>query len=174
MTWHWIHRALPHHQETNVVFFRGTTLDALTRELLGQQRVPLAYGKETGGWGLMMHDMSGWDSGDHYSLTDYGRLCPEGAELVVFVTEPCLGKAHGPGFEYHRDGKLITGFSFEGPDDGVGAEPDLLLPALTAARLTGPQENLDGDDTEERIVAAVAGFFSLPELDFSLPELGLS
>ncbi|MCX4777977.1 hypothetical protein [Streptomyces sp. NBC_01264] len=166
MTRHWIDRALPHHQETNVVFFRGQSLDALTRGLLGQKRLPLAYGKETGGWGLMMHDMFSWDGGD-YHLTHYELLCPQGGELVVFVTEPCLGKAHGPWFEYYRDGKLTTAFSFEGPDDPVGAEPELLLPALTAARLAGPEEDFDGDDTEERIVAAVAGFFSLPELDLS-------
>lgn len=35
----------------------------------------------------------------------------------------------------------------------------LLAPALTAARL------LDGDDVEERIMAVVAGFFPLPDLD---------
>ncbi|MGW2477467.1 hypothetical protein [Streptomyces sp. NPDC001665] len=159
---HWIHGALPHHQETNVVFFRGMSLDTLVRGLLDQQRMPLAYG---GGadWGLVMHDMFSWESGDH-DLADYGRLCPDGRELGVFVTEPCWAKAHGPSFAYHRDGRLITGFSFESLRHRVGEEPDLLLPTLTAARLTGPVADLDRDDDEERTVRAITGFFSLPEL----------
>lgn len=159
----WIRRPLPHHEETNVVFFRGMSLDALVQGLLGMERMPLAY--STGGdWGLVMHDMLSWESGD-YDLVRYGPLCPPGAELVVLVTEPCIAKAHGPAFAYYRDGRLITTFSFETPSYPGGEEPDLLTPALTAARLTGPHAELDGDDDEERIMAAVAGFFSLPDLD---------
>jgi hypothetical protein len=159
---HWIRGPLPHH-ETNVVFFRGMSLDALTRGLLAQQRIPLAYGKGTD-WGLIMHDMLGWNS-DDYELVHYGPLCRDGGELVVFVTEPCSAKAHGPSFEYHRDGRLITTFSFEGPSYRAGEEPDLLLPALTAANLVGPHAELDTDDDEERIARAIAGFFSLPDLE---------
>lgn len=160
---HWIHRALPHHEETNVVFFRGLSLDTLVRGLLDQQRMPLAYG---GGadWGLVMHDMSSWECGE-YDLADYGRLCPDGGELGVFVTEPCWAKAHGPSFQYYRDGRLITGFSFETPYFRAGEEPDLLLPALTAARPTGPAADHDREDDEERTVRAVSGFFSFPELE---------
>ncbi|MFF4393364.1 hypothetical protein ACFY0G_42625 [Streptomyces sp. NPDC001552] len=36
--------------------------------------------------------MLSWDSGD-YDVADYRRLCPDGGELVVFVTEPCWAKA---------------------------------------------------------------------------------
>ncbi|MFD7912217.1 hypothetical protein ACFV30_16055 [Streptomyces sp. NPDC059752] len=93
---------------------------ALVRGLLGQRRIPLAYGKGTG-WGLMMHDMLSWDSGD-YGLAHYRRLCPDGGELVVFVTEPCWAKAHGPWSEYYLDGSLITGFSFENLYDRVGED----------------------------------------------------
>ncbi|MFD7033605.1 DUF6461 domain-containing protein [Streptomyces sp. NPDC059917] len=159
----WIHGALPHHEETNVVFFRGLSLDALTRGLLDQRRMPLAYGKGTD-WGLMMHDMLSWDSGD-YDLADYRQLCPDGGELVVFVTEPCLVKAHRPWFEYYRDGNLLTDFSFENLDSRGGEEPDLLLPVLMAANLIGPKADLYRDDNEERTVKAIAGFFSLPELE---------
>lgn len=160
---HWIHRALPHHEETNVVFFRGLSLDTLVRGLLDQQRMPLAYG--TGAdWGLVMHDMFSWEN-DDYALVDYGRLCRDGGELAVFVTEPCRPKAHGPSFQYCRDGILITGFSFETLYYRAGKEPDLLLPALTAARLTGPTAEVDREDDEERTVRAVSGFFSLPELE---------
>jgi hypothetical protein len=56
---HWVHGPLPHHEETNVVFFRGTSLDALTQGLLDQRRKPLAYGKGTD-WGVVMHDMLSW------------------------------------------------------------------------------------------------------------------
>ncbi|MGW1553332.1 DUF6461 domain-containing protein [Streptomyces sp. NPDC002346] len=159
----WIHGPLPHHEETSVVFFRGLSLDSLTRGLLGLRRTPLAYGKGTD-WGLMMHDMLSWDSGD-YDLADYRRLCPDGGELVVFVTEPCWAKAHRPWFEYYRDGSLVTGFSFENLHDRVGEDPDLLLPVLTAGNLIGPQADLDRDDNEERTVQAITGFFSLPELE---------
>lgn len=160
---HWIHRPLPHHEETNVVFFRGTSLDALVQGLIGAERLPLAY--STGpDWGTVMHDMLSWESGD-YDPVRYEQLCPPGAELVVLVTEPCIAKGHGPAFEYYRDGRLITHFSFETPSYPGGEEPDLLTPALTAARLTGPHARFDGDNFEERIVEAIAGFFSLPELE---------
>ncbi|MGN9756483.1 hypothetical protein [Streptomyces sp. SD31] len=160
---HWIRGPLPHHEETNVVFFRGMSLDALTRGLLAQRRMPLAYGKGTE-WGLVMHDMLSWDSGD-YDLAHYGQLCRAGGELVVFVTEPCIAKAHGPAFQYYREGRLITGFSFEDPSHRVGEEPDLPAPALTAAGLIGPYVELDRADREELIVRAIEAFFSLPELD---------
>ncbi|WP_327292986.1 hypothetical protein [Streptomyces sp. NBC_01198] len=88
-----------------------------------------------------------------------------GGELVVFVIEPCLAKAHGPSFQYCRDGRLIKAFSFETPYYRGGEEPDLLRPALTVANLIGPQADLDRDDNEGRIVEATTGFFSLPELE---------
>lgn len=160
---HWIHGPLPHEEETNVVFFRGMSLDTLTRGLLGLRRRPLAYGKGAD-WGLMMHDMLGWDHGDHDD-TDYGKVCPTGGELAVFVTEPCIAKAHRPWFAYYRDGRLHTGFSFETPFYGVGEEPDLLLPALTEANLVGPLAEHGREDFEERIVQAITGFLSLPELE---------
>lgn len=162
---HWTDRPLPHHEETNVVFFRGISLDSLTQRLLAARRVPLAYGKGEE-WGVIMHDMLGWDAGD-FEPTGYGPLCADGGELVVFVTEPCSAKAHGPWFEYYRDGRLIAFLSFESLDDGAGEEPDLLLPALTAARLAGPRADLEGEDVEERIARAVSGFFNLPELELA-------
>ncbi|MFJ2512942.1 DUF6461 domain-containing protein [Streptomyces griseoviridis] len=158
---HWIHRPLPHHDEVNVVFFRGISLDAAVKGLLGQRRMPLAYGKGAD-WGLVMHDMFRWE-GDDYSLVHYGQLCAAGGELVVLVIEPCIAKAHGPSFEYYRDGRLVSSFSFESPDYRGGEQPDLLLPALTAAGVIDPTD-LDRDDSEERIVDTISGFFSLPEL----------
>jgi len=170
---HWIHRALPHHEETNVVFFRGLSTDALTQGLLDQRRIPLAYGKGPG-WSVILHDLFGWNS-DDYSEADYGPLCAAGGELAVFVTEPCVAKAHGPWFSYYRDGRLITGFSFENLRDPWGEDPDLLRPSLTRARLIGPEaepDRDDWDDHEERTVEAIADFFRLPQLEMPQVEVG--
>ncbi|WP_427921421.1 hypothetical protein [Streptomyces sp. cg40] len=165
---HWIHGPLVSHQEVNVVFFRGMSLDALTRELLSMRRIPLAYAKGAEGeWGLVMHDMFGWDE-DDYDRPDYRPLCRDGGELAVFTTEPCVAKAHGPDFAYLRDGRFVCGFSFETLSYGVGDHPDLLSPALTAARLIGPRAEYDREDREERTVRAISSFFSLPDPDFSL------
>ncbi|MGQ4478554.1 hypothetical protein [Streptomyces sp. SAS_276] len=168
---HWIHRPLEGHEEINVVFFRGTSLDALTRALLAERLLPLAYAKGTP-WGLVMHDMFGWnDDDDYYDPDDYERVSrASGGELAVFVTEPCIAKVHGPEFAYYRDGRLVSGISFESPSYGFGAEPGLLAPALTAAGLIGPDAEIDLGDDEERQVRAISDFFGLPELDLSETE----
>ncbi|MFF6989565.1 hypothetical protein [Streptomyces sp. NPDC010273] len=169
-TRHWIHRPLPRREEINVVFFRGTPLDALTRALLAERRFPLAYAKGTA-WGVVMHDMFGWNDED-YDRPDYQRVSRAGGgELAVFVTEPCVAKGHGPEFEYYRDGRLVNGVDFETPGYGVGTEPELLAPALTAARLIGPEAEFGLDGREERLVRAISDFFDLPELDLSETEL---
>ncbi|MFF4348869.1 hypothetical protein [Streptomyces sp. NPDC001530] len=62
-------------------------------------------------------------------------------------------------------GGLHTGFSFENPDNPVGRDLDLLLPALTAANLAGPLAKPGREDREEQIVQAITGFLSLPELE---------
>ncbi|MFG3017241.1 hypothetical protein ACGFZQ_01590 [Streptomyces sp. NPDC048254] len=166
---HWIRRPLPPHEEINVVFFRGMSLDALTRRLLAARRIPLAYGKGTD-WSVVMHELLGWDS-DDYGLVDYGQVCRAGGELAVFVTEPCIAKAHGPEFDYYRDGRLITGIGFETPSYGVGERPDLLAPALTAAKLVGPHADDDGD-SDVRTARAIATHFALPDLDLpSVPDV---
>ncbi|MGX9888861.1 hypothetical protein [Streptomyces sp. NPDC002276] len=165
---HWIHGPLAGHQEVNVVFFRGMSLDALTRGLLAARRIPLAYAKGgEGEWGLVMHDMFGW-SHDDYDDADYRQLCRDGGELAVFTTEPCMAKAHGPRFDYFREGRVVCGMSFETLAYGVGDHPDLLSPALTAARLIGPHAEYDREDREERTVETISAFFSLPDPDFSL------
>ncbi|MFI0813758.1 hypothetical protein [Streptomyces echinatus] len=159
---HWVRRPLPQREEINVVFFRGVSTDALTRGLLAERRLPLAYGKSED-WSVIMHDTLSWESGDH-DLVPYGQLCRRGGELAVFVTEPCVAKAHAPAFEYYRDGQLITHFSFEEPSRPGGGDPPMLVQALTAAKVIGP-EAVSGDDDDERIVEAIAEFFALPELD---------
>ncbi|MER6442775.1 hypothetical protein ABT275_41700 [Streptomyces sp. NPDC001185] len=64
----------------------GIRLDALTHALLGQRRKPLAYGKGPD-WGLLIHDMRSWKSGD-YDLAHHGQLCPAGGELIVGELSP--------------------------------------------------------------------------------------
>ncbi|MFE1290267.1 hypothetical protein [Streptomyces sp. NPDC058751] len=86
------------------------------------------------------------------------------------MTESCLVEAHGPSFRHLRDGQPITAFGFETPHYRTGEEPDLLLPALTAANLMGPGADLGRGDVEERIVEAISGFFSLPELEMPSPR----
>ncbi|MER6281589.1 hypothetical protein [Streptomyces sp900105245] len=159
---HWVRRPLSQHEEINVVFYRGISTDTLTRGLLAERRLPIAHG--TGeDWSVIMHDMLSWESADH-ALVPYGQLCRRGGELAVFVTEPCVVKAHAPAFEYYRAGQLITHFSFEDPSRPGGGDPHMLGQALAAAKVIGP-EAVIGDDDDERIVQAIAEFFSLPELD---------
>jgi hypothetical protein len=110
---------------------------------------------------------------EDYDPVSYGEVCA-GAELVVFVTEPCSAKAHAPHFEYYRDGRLITWFSFEDLTQRPGENPDYLSAELLAADLIGPgaecQEAGEGGhdcfdhhyEDHNRIVRAVAGFFALP------------
>lgn len=89
----WIHGSFPDH-EVNVVFARGVPLDAVTRGLRDRLREPLAAG-QANGWAWAVHDMHNWEAED-YDDVDYGGMCPDGAEIVVFVTEPCSAKGFLP------------------------------------------------------------------------------
>ncbi|WP_086565810.1 hypothetical protein, partial [Streptomyces africanus] len=110
---------------------------------------------------------------EDFDPVPYGEISA-GAEIVVFVTEPCSPKGHAPHFEYYRDGRLITWFSFEDLTQRPGDNPDYLSAELLAAKLIGPdagcaEEGEDGHDCfdhyyehHHRIVRAVARFFALP------------
>ncbi|WP_405715366.1 hypothetical protein [Streptomyces sp. NBC_00046] len=168
----WMHDSFPGH-EVNIVFARGLPLDALIAGLRELRREPLAHG-EAGGWAWAVHDMLN-DEIEDYDNVDYRHICPQGTELVVFETEPCSAKAHGPNFEYLRDGRLILRFSFEDVGQRVGENPDHLSAELLAAGLIGPDAQCAAADTddghdcfdhhyddEDRLVRAIAGFFALP------------
>ncbi|WP_244299154.1 DUF6461 domain-containing protein [Streptomyces viridochromogenes] len=172
----WMHVTDPvldsgRHDEVNLVFGRGMGLDALAEGLRGVHREPLVTG-EGNGWAWAVHDMLNAEIED-FDPVSYGPLSA-GAEIVVFVTEPCSAKAHPPHFEYYRDGRLITWFSFEDLTQRPGDNPDHLSAELLAAKLIGPDaecEKADDSghdcfdhhyDDHNRIVRAVAGFFSLP------------
>ena len=167
----WTDHAFPGH-EVNLVFARGMANGTLAERLRGGLREPLADG-EAGGWAWAVHDMMNVES-DGYDLVDYNGICRDGGEIVVFVTEPCSGKAHGPDFSYFRDGRTILHFSFEDVGARVGENPDYLSAELLAANLIGPgsfcaeEETDDHDcfdhdsDKEDRVVRTIADYFQLP------------
>ncbi|HEY9328946.1 MAG TPA: hypothetical protein VIS09_12035 [Streptomyces sp.] len=168
----WLHGTFPHH-EVNLAFARGLPADAFFKGLREQNHEPLAQG-EADGWAWAVHDMvNGEEHG--YEEVDYARLCPQGAEVVVFVTEPCSAKAHGPHFVYYRDGRTTLFFSFEDfRQQRVGDNPDYLSAELFAAGVIGPaaecEEWKDGahdcfdhqDADELRLVRTIADAFGLP------------
>ncbi|MEU9202135.1 hypothetical protein [Streptomyces sp. NPDC048332] len=168
----WLHDTFPGH-EVNLAFARGLPADTFFASLREQNREPLAHG-EADGWAWAVHDMID-EEDDGYEEVDYGRLCPQGAEVVVFVTEPCSAKAHGPHFAYYRDGRTTLFFSFEDfRQQRVGDNPDHLSAELFAAGVIGPAAECEewkdgvhdcyehGDADELRLVAAIAGAFGLP------------
>ncbi|WP_326737823.1 hypothetical protein [Streptomyces sp. NBC_01022] len=168
----WLHDTFPGH-EVNLAFARGLPADAFFEGLREQNREPLARG-EANGWAWAVHDMIN-EEDDDYEEVDYGRLCPRGAEVVVFVTEPCSAKAHGPHFVYYRDGRTTLFFSFEDfRQQRVGDNPDYLSAELFAAGVIGPaaecEEWKDGahdcyeheDADELRLVRAIVDAFGLP------------
>ncbi|WP_406411606.1 hypothetical protein OG923_22470 [Streptomyces halstedii] len=167
----WTHHSFPGH-EVNLVFARGMVPDALIGRLRDLLREPLAHGVADG-WTWAVHDMESPEA-DDYDLVDYVGISQGGGEIVVFVTEPCSAKAHGPDFSYYRDGRTVLHFSFEDVEERVGENPDHLSAELLAANLIGPEADCgwregDGhdcsehqDDDEERLVKTIADFFVLP------------
>ncbi|MER6120227.1 hypothetical protein [Streptomyces sp. NPDC001743] len=168
----WLHDTFPGH-EVNLAFARGLPAEAFFAGLREQNREPLAQG-EADGWAWAVHDMIDEEDADCGEV-DYGRLCPQGAEVVVFVTEPCSAKAHGPHLAYYRDGRTTLFFSFEDfRQQRVGDNPDYLSAELFAAGLTGPAAECqvwkDGahdcyehEDVDEiRLVRTIADAFALP------------
>jgi hypothetical protein len=167
------------HDEVNLVFARGMALDTLAEGLRGLRREPLVSG-EGNGWAWVVHDMVNAEIED-FDPVPYGEISAV-AEIVVFVTEPCSAKAHAPHFEYYRDGRLITWFSFEDLTQRPGDNPDYLSAELLAAQLIGPDAGCEEADEgghdcfdhhyedHNRIVRAVAGFFALPSPPLS-PEV---
>ncbi|MFF9825135.1 hypothetical protein ACF1GZ_15300 [Streptomyces albidoflavus] len=166
--------------EVNLVFVRGMPLTWLVAGLVRSHRMVVA-GREEAGWAWVVHLMHDAEEED-YAPVDYRPLCPAGTELVVFETEPCRGKAHGPAFTYYRDGRTVVHFSFEDLRQRVGDDPDHLSPELLAAGLIGPGtpcppagegghlcwEHSDAD--ELRLLRTLAAHFALPSPPFT-PEV---
>ncbi|MGC5394711.1 hypothetical protein ACPXCP_03040 [Streptomyces sp. DT20] len=174
----WMHDSFPGH-EVNLVLTRGQSLDALASGLRELNREPLAQG-EAGGWAWAVHDMFEEDSED-YEQPDYRLVCPGGTELVVFVTEPCSAKAHGPQFHYLRSGATTLYFSFEDIGERAGDNPDYISAELLAANLIGPDAECEEWRTDEghdcyeheadrelRLVRTIADAFDLPSPPLAL------
>ncbi|TWG04799.1 hypothetical protein FHX80_113271 [Streptomyces brevispora] len=174
----WMHDSFPGH-EVNLVLARGLSADTLVEGLRGLHREPLAHG-EAGGWAWAVHDM--FEEGtEDYDPVDYRSICPEGTEVIVFETEPCSAKAHGPNFTYLRSGRTTLHFSFEDIGQRLGDNPDHISAELLAANLIGPGAECDKwktedghdcldheDDADDRLVKALADCFALPSPPLSL------
>jgi hypothetical protein len=147
--------------ETVLVYFRGTGLTALTEGLSAQHRPPFAQGNDParGDWGVIVHHMYNPVRGD-FDEIDYSRLCPEGAELMVFVPNPCVAKAHGPKAYHYKDGRISSCIDYEDPEYVGEYWPNEMSSLITAAQLDPEDE-----DHEQRLTRLICGHLGLPALD---------
>ncbi|MFF2525155.1 hypothetical protein [Streptomyces liangshanensis] len=147
--------------ETVLVYFKGVDRGFVRDGLIAVRRPPFACGGDVGGgeWGVVVHPM--YDPArDDYDLIDHRKLCPPGAELVVFVPNPCVAKAHGPQAYHYRDGRTVSCVDYEAPTDVGEYWPNELAAVITAA---GPDpEDLD---KEEQLTRLISDHFGLPPLD---------
>ncbi|NED77825.1 hypothetical protein G3I51_37035 [Streptomyces sp. SID9944] len=147
--------------ETVLVYFRGTSLAAMTAGLSARHRPPFAHGDDAapGDWGVIVHHMFNPSQGD-FDEIDYRELCPPGAELVVFVPNPCFAKAHRPKAYHYRDGRTSSCIDYEAPDYAGEYWPNEMAPVITAAGL----DHRDGSH-EERLTQLICDHLGLPALD---------
>ncbi|MGW3099676.1 hypothetical protein ACWDCC_40260 [Streptomyces sp. NPDC001102] len=147
--------------ETVLVYFRGTTLAAMAEGLSAQRRPPFAYGNDTtpGGWGVIVHHISN-PAHEDYDGVDYRRLCPQGVELMVFVPNPCVAKAHGPKAYHYKDGRTSSCIDYEDPEHVGEYWPNKMAPLITAAGL-----DHQSDTYEEQLTQLICDYLGLPALD---------
>lgn len=108
---------------------------------------------------MIVHHMHN-PSRDDFDPIDYRKLCPQGAELVVFEPNPCIAKAHGPKAYHYRDGQASSCIDYEDPDYVGEYWPNELAPVITAA-------GLDPEDWphEEPLTRLISDHLGLPPLD---------
>ncbi|MFE7277571.1 hypothetical protein [Streptomyces sp. NPDC057623] len=147
--------------ETVLVYFRGTGLTAMTEGLVAQHRPPFAYGPApaSGDWGVVVHHMFN-PSRDDFDDIDYRLLCPPGAELTVFVPNPCIAKGHGPHAYHYKDGSISSCVDYEDPAYSGEYWPNKLAPLIAAAGL-----DCENDDYEERLTRLICDHLGLPPLN---------
>ncbi|MFG3224115.1 hypothetical protein ACGF07_04930 [Kitasatospora sp. NPDC048194] len=147
--------------ESVLVYFRGTSRASMAEGLVARHRPPLAYGNEAapGGWGVIVHNLYNSSRND-YDDIDYRRLCPQGAELVVFVPNPCIAKAHGPKAYHYKDGRISSCIDYERPDHVGEYWPNELAPLITAAGLDHGSR-----DFRQQLTALICNHLGLPEMD---------
>ncbi|MFJ1973799.1 hypothetical protein ACIO93_34645 [Streptomyces sp. NPDC087903] len=157
----WMEEGRYREDETVLVYFKGTGLAAMAEGLSAQRRPPFAYGNDAtpGDWGVIVHHMFN-PSHDGYDEIDYRELCPQGAELMVFVPNPCTAKAHGPKAYHYKDGQISSCMDYEDPDYVGEYWPNKMVPLITAAGLDHQNETY-----EEQLTQLICDHLGLPALD---------
>ncbi|MFE3119174.1 hypothetical protein [Streptomyces niveus] len=155
----WIDEKQHREDETVLVYFKGVSLASMAEGLSARNRPPFAYSNATVGddWGVIVHHMFNHDD---YDGIDYRGLCPEGAELMVFVPNPCVAKAHGPKAYHYQDGQALSCIDYEAPDYVGEYWPNTMAPLITAAGLDHENEIY-----EEQLTQLICDHLGLPALD---------
>ncbi|MFF7601483.1 hypothetical protein [Streptomyces mirabilis] len=127
--------------------------------LSAQHRPPFAYGHDTapGDWGVIVHHMF---NRDDYDEIDYLGLCPQGAELMAFVPNPCIAKAHGPRRTTTRTARYRPASTTRIPNTSENTGPTRWPPLITAA---GPGHQ--NETYEEQLTQLICDHLALPALD---------
>ncbi|MGW7381415.1 hypothetical protein [Streptomyces sp. NPDC054794] len=147
--------------ETVLVYFKGTGLTAMAEGLSALHRPPFAYGPDAapGDWGVIVHHMLNPSRGEFADI-DYRKLCPQGAELMVFIPNPCVAKAHGPKAYHYKDGQISSCIDYEGPEHSGEYWPNAMAPLITAAGL-----DHENDNYEEQLTQLICDHLGLPALN---------
>lgn len=99
-------------------------------------------------------------SRDGFDPIDHHTLCPAGAELVVFESHPCVGRAHGPKAYHHRDGRVSSRIDYENPAYVGEYGPNELVSVITAA---GPDH--EDPSHEQHLTRLICGHLQPPPPD---------
>ncbi|MEU9138921.1 hypothetical protein AB0D33_23680 [Streptomyces sp. NPDC048404] len=155
----WVDESPYQEDETVLVYYKGTSLAAMVEGLAAQRRPPFAHGADTarGEWGVIVHHMF---NREDYDQIDHRKLCPQGAELMVFVPNPCVAKAHGPKAYHYKDGRTSSCIDYEAPGHVGEYWPNKMAPLITAAGLDHQNESY-----EEQLTQLICDHLGLPALD---------
>ncbi|WP_265690353.1 hypothetical protein [Streptomyces griseolus] len=133
-------------------YFRGIGPAGMAEGLITQHRPPFARGDVAPGeWGVVVHHMHN-PSRDGFDPVDHRTLCPAGAELVVFESHPCVGRAHGPKAYHYRDGQVSSRIDYENPEYVGEYGPNELVSVITAA---GPDH--ENPSHEQHLTRLICG-----------------
>lgn len=147
--------------ETVLVFFKGVGRAAVSEGLTAQRRPPMAHGADAapGEWSVIVHHMFN-PALDDFDEIDHRQLCPDGAELMVFIPNPCVAKAHGPKAFHYKDGQTSSCIDYESPDYVGEYWPNKMAGLIAAAGIDYENENY-----EERLTQLICDHLGLPALN---------
>ncbi|MEU3601656.1 hypothetical protein ABZ714_23480 [Streptomyces sp. NPDC006798] len=156
----WLGEA-PYDEETVLVFYQGIGTAEIREGLIARHRTPFAYGGDVppGGWGVVVHPMCDPAHGGFGDI-DYRGLCPPGAQLMIFVPEPCAAKAHGPQAFHYRDGEAVTCIDYEDPEGSGEYWPNEMAPLIAASGI-----DLEDEGYERRLTRLICDHLGLTEPD---------